>query len=71
MNRSSAQHNMELLTLIAHRLEELCNEVTFVEGCVTGLLIKDKAAPDVRYTVDVDCIVNVITRADATQTISL
>jgi len=64
MNRSSAQHNMELLTLVAHRLEELCNEVTFVGGCVAGLLITDKAAPDVRYTVDVDCIVNVITRAD-------
>jgi predicted nucleotidyltransferase len=64
MNRSSAQHNIELLTLVAHRLEELCNEVTFVGGCVTGLLITDKAAPDVRYTVDVDCIVNVITRSD-------
>ena len=25
------------------------NEVTFVGGCVTGLLITDKAAPDVRF----------------------
>lgn len=64
MNRSSAQHNIELLTLVAHRLEELCNEVTFVGGAVTGLLITDKAAPDVRFTVDVDCIINVITRTD-------
>ena len=61
MNRSSAQHNIELLKLVAHRLEELCDEVTFVGGCVTGLLITDKAAPDVRFTVDVDCIINVIT----------
>ncbi|MFA5960549.1 MAG: hypothetical protein WC785_08525 [Tatlockia sp.] len=63
MNRSSAQHNIESLTLIAHRLEELCNDVTFVGGCITGLLITDKAAPDVRFTVDVDCIINVITRS--------
>ncbi len=62
MNRSSAQHNFESLALVAHRLEELCNEVTFVGGCITGLLITDKAAPDVRFTVDVDCIINVITQ---------
>lgn len=62
MNRSSAQRNLESLTLIAHRLEELCNEVTFVGGCITGLLITDKAAPDVRFTVDVDCIINVVSK---------
>lgn len=33
-------------------------------GCVIGLLITDKAAPDVRFTVDVDCIVNIINRSD-------
>jgi hypothetical protein len=48
MNRSSASHNIKSLALIAHRLEELCNEVTFVGGCIIGLLITDKAAPDVR-----------------------
>lgn len=62
MNRSSAQRNLKSLILIANRLDELCNEVTFVGGCITDLLITDKAAPDVRYTVDVDCIVNVITK---------
>lgn len=64
MNKSSAQKNIESLTIIAHRLGNLCDEVTFVGGCVTGLLITDKAAPDVRFTVDVDCIINVITRTD-------
>src|SRR5579862_4075980 len=62
MNRKSAQRNLESLTLIAHRLEELCDEVTFVGGCITGLLITDKAAPDVRFTVDVDCIINVVSK---------
>lgn len=30
MNRSSAQRNIESLSLIAHRLGDLCDEVTFV-----------------------------------------
>lgn len=64
MNKNSSQHNMELLTLIAYRLEELCDEVIFVGGCITGLLISDKAAPDVRFTIDVDCIVNIITKLE-------
>lgn len=62
MNRSSAQRNLNSLILIANRLDELCNEVTFVGGCITGLLITDKAAPDVRFTVDVDCIINVVSK---------
>lgn len=62
MNRSSAQRNLNSLILIANRLGELCNEVTFVGGCITGLLITDKAAPDVRFTIDVDCIINVVTK---------
>jgi len=62
MNRISAQRNIESLILVAHRLQELCSEVTFVGGCITGLLITDKAAPDVRFTIDVDCIIDVITQ---------
>ncbi|MBX3709431.1 MAG: hypothetical protein KIT56_03680 [Gammaproteobacteria bacterium] len=62
MNRSSAQRNLNSLILIANRLGELCNDVTFVGGCITGLLITDKAAPDVRFTTDVDCIINVVTK---------
>lgn len=62
MNRSFAQNNLNSLLFIAKRLDELCEEVTFVGGCITGLLITDKAAPDVRFTVDVDCIINVVTK---------
>jgi hypothetical protein len=64
MNKISSQHNMELLTLVAHRLEELCDDVTFVGGCITGLLITDKAVPDVRFTADVDCIINIVTKLE-------
>jgi len=61
---SAYYHNIELLEFIAQRLEELRDEVTFVGGCVLGLLITDKAAPDVRQTIDVDCIINIITLHD-------
>jgi hypothetical protein len=64
MNKSSTKRNLESLIHIANRLEELCNEVTFVGGSIIGLLITDKAAPDVRFTIDIDCIINVITVAD-------
>jgi hypothetical protein len=64
MNRNSTQRNLNSLILIANRLEELSNEVVFVGGCITGLLITDKAAPDVRFTVDVDCIINVVTKQE-------
>ncbi len=62
MNRISTLHNLNSLIFIANKLDELCAEVTFVGGCITGLLITDKAAPDVRFTVDVDCIINVVTK---------
>lgn len=64
MRKSSSRHNLELLAHVANRLEELCDEVVFVGGTVTGFLVTDKAAPDVRFTVDVDCIINVVTRSD-------
>jgi predicted nucleotidyltransferase len=64
MDKSRAQHNLNSLILIANRLDELCDEVTFVGGSITGLLITDHAAPDVRFTVDVDCIIDVVTKQE-------
>lgn len=63
-NTIQTSRNIEMLTLIASKLEELRDEVIFVGGCIAGLLITDKAAPDVRFTVDVDCIINVVTLGD-------
>jgi hypothetical protein len=40
--------NIQSLRRVATHLEELNDEVTFIGGCVTALLITDKAAPDVR-----------------------
>lgn len=64
MNKNFAKHNLEALIFVARCLEELCDDVIFVGGSVIGLLITDKAAPDVRFTVDIDCIVDVMNKPD-------
>lgn len=52
----------QMLVAVARALgDELLQKVVFVGGCVTGLLITDKAALEaVRYTDDVDLITHVI-----------
>ena len=64
MRRHSHQRNKELLITVANKLQEICNDVTFVGGCVLGFSITDSLAPDVRFTMDVDCIVNVVSHSD-------
>jgi len=51
--------NIKMLEFVATKLGELCNEFVFLGGCTTGLFITDSAVPDIRYTLDVDCIVEV------------
>ena len=54
---SQADINLEMLNIVALRLDTLRNDVVFLGGCTTGLLISDLASPDVRPTTDVDLIV--------------
>lgn len=61
MHKAVLQNNIKLLHLVTDHLQELTKEVTFVGGCITGLLLTDEFSPDARYTEDVDCIVNVVT----------
>ena len=56
--------NLEILILAINQLGELANEMVFLGGCATGLLITDPAAPPIRITRDVDAIVQVTSRAD-------
>lgn len=56
--------NLYMLQTIAEKLEGLREKIVFVGGCATVLLITDPAAPDVRQTVDVDCIVDVMIHSD-------
>ena len=57
--------NIALLERAAELLgEALVEELVFVGGAVTGVLITDPAMPDIRPTQDVDVICRVIARAD-------
>jgi len=56
--------NLEILMLAVDQLGELADEMGFLGGCATGLLITDKAAPPIRVTKDVDAIVQVYSRGE-------
>lgn len=58
-----ANPNIELLTGIAHAMGSLREQVVFVGGCATGLLITQPLVADVRATEDVDAIVEVVSLA--------
>jgi len=60
--------NLEALSQAVEQLGELVDEMMFVGGCATGLLITDKAAPPIRITKDVDAIVQVSSRRSCTGT---
>lgn len=49
--------NMEILEMAVKQLGDLADEMVFLGGCATGLLITDKAAAPIRVTRDVDTIV--------------
>lgn len=56
-----ADPNLELLLGIARAMGPLCEQVVFVGGYATGLLVDDAGLMDVRPTEDVDAIVEVAT----------
>jgi predicted nucleotidyltransferase len=53
--------NLQILELAVERLGPLADEMVFLGGCATGLLLTDPGAPPVRATRDVDVIVEVAT----------
>jgi predicted nucleotidyltransferase len=54
-----ANPNMAMLIAMAQAMGPLCEQVVFVGGCATGLLVDDAELMDVRPTEDVDAIVEV------------
>jgi hypothetical protein len=56
--------NREMVELVARALGSLCQELVFVGGCATGLLLTDPARPPARATTDVDLIADVLTVTD-------
>ena len=59
-----ANRNLELLTDVARLLLPLLDELVFVGGCTTALLITDPAAAEVRPTYDVDSIAEITSYAE-------
>lgn len=58
-----ANPNLGLLMGMAQAMGPLCEQVVFVGGCATGLLMDDADLMDVRPTEDVDAIVQVASLA--------
>jgi hypothetical protein len=56
--------NLAQLTAVARMLRPLLDELVFVGGCVTGLLITDPAAPAIRSTIDVDAVAEITSYAE-------
>ena len=55
--------NIEMLEIAVERLGRLIDDVVFLGGCATGLLLTDPAAPPIRATRDVDVMVEVASLA--------
>lgn len=55
---------LEAIKLTARRLDYLRDDVVFLGGCATGLLITSKAIPSIRPTMDIDVIVEIASRSE-------
>lgn len=55
-----AQANLAMLEFVARKLGDLKNELVFLGGCTTALFVTDPVVPDIRTTLDIDCIVDVL-----------
>lgn len=56
--------NIEILEIAAQALGPICEDLVFLGGCATALLITDSAAPPVRVTRDVDVITEIASQAE-------
>lgn len=56
--------NLKMLEMAADHLGSLLEEVVFLGGATVELWISDPAAPEFRPTVDVDVVVEIVTKPD-------
>lgn len=64
ISNSHQNPNIEILISAARQLGELTNEMVFLGGCATGLLITDLAASPIRITQDVDAVIQATTHSE-------
>lgn len=56
--------NLQILEMAVEQLGPLADDMVFLGGCATGLLLTDVAAPPIRVTQDVDVITEVASLGD-------
>jgi hypothetical protein len=56
--------NLHILELVASALGPVCDEVVFVGGCATGLLLTQERPDRIRITEDVDIVAQALTAND-------
>ena len=66
MNLPPPTPNLARLADAAKKLAPLLDQIAFVGGCVTELLLSDPAAAPVRPTLDVDAIIAIASYAEFT-----
>jgi len=62
--RRERNPNIEILEIAVDALGPLAQDMVFLGGCATGLLLTDVAAPPIRATQDVDVITEAASLAD-------
>ncbi len=62
--RREQNPNLPILEMTVEQLGSLADDMVFLGGCATGLLLTDAAAPAIRVTRDVDVITEVASRKD-------
>lgn len=60
---TTASPNIQMLQSIARALAPLLHEVVFLGGATVALYLQDSAAPEIRPTDDVDCLVELTSYA--------
>lgn len=56
--------NLAILELVAHALGPVCDDVVFVGGCATGLLLTQARPDRIRITEDVDIVAQALSAHD-------
>lgn len=64
MKRRHDNPNLAILELVARALGPVCNDVVFVGGCATGLLLTQARPDRIRITEDVDIVAQALTVHD-------
>lgn len=64
LKNNRAHANLVMLKFVARKLGDIKEDVVFLGGCTTALFVNDPVSPDIRITLDVDCIVDVLSLKD-------